>query len=58
MIDIESKSYPYLAIAQHYGVSYAEVLRFSDWLEDLDAEVVITTLEWQYKVFDLWIKSK
>ena len=30
MIARNSKSYPYLAIAQHYGVPYAEVLKFSD----------------------------
>jgi len=30
MIAHDSKSYPYLAIAQHYDVPYAEVLRFSE----------------------------
>ena len=30
MIAKDSTSYPYLAIAQHYNVSYAEVLRYSE----------------------------
>lgn len=30
MIAKDSKSYPYLAIAQHYNITYAEVLRFSE----------------------------
>lgn len=30
MIARDSKSYPYLAIAQHYNVPYREVLRFSE----------------------------
>ena len=30
MIARDSKSYPYLAIAQYYGVEYGEVLRYSD----------------------------
>jgi hypothetical protein len=32
MIARDSKSYPYLAIAQHYNVPYAEVLKYSDYL--------------------------
>lgn len=30
MIARDSKSYPYLAIAQHYGVSYGEVLAYAE----------------------------
>lgn len=30
MIARDSKSYPYLAIAQHYGVDYGEVLKLAD----------------------------
>lgn len=30
MIAKDSTSYPYLAIAQHYNVSYAEVLVYSE----------------------------
>ena len=30
MIARNSKSYPYLAIAQHYGISYAKVLEMSN----------------------------
>jgi len=58
MIAKDSRSYPYLAIAQHNDVPYAEVLRFSDWLEDLEAETVVTTLDWQWEVFVLWSKCK
>lgn len=34
MIALGSKSYPYLAVAQHYGISYGEVLAF---IEDKNA---------------------
>jgi len=30
MIARDSKSYPYLSIAQHYNISYAEVLHYAD----------------------------
>lgn len=30
MINRDSKSYPYLAIAQHYGIPYWKVLQYSD----------------------------
>lgn len=34
MISFESKSYPYLAIAEHYKVDYGEVLQFVDELKN------------------------
>lgn len=57
MISIDSKSYPYLAIAQHYNVDYSKVLLFSDRLEDLEAETVITTIDWQFEVFKIWMND-
>lgn len=53
MIAKDSKSYPYLAIAQHYNISYAEVLRY--------AEVVCgynVSEEWQYLVWMLELERK
>lgn len=35
MIARDSKSYPYLAIAQYYGVPYAEVLLLSERIEEI-----------------------
>ena len=34
MIALDSKSYPYLAVAQHYDIDYGEVLKFVDELEN------------------------
>jgi len=56
MIARNSKSYPYLAIAQHYDIPYGEVLRFSDMLKDCEAEVVIG-LEWQEKVYEVYYEQ-
>jgi hypothetical protein len=36
MIARDSKSYPYLAIAQHYDIPYAEVLNFADACKKID----------------------
>lgn len=33
MIALGSKSYPYLAVAQHYGIDYGKVLQYVDYLE-------------------------
>lgn len=33
MIALGSKSYPYLAVAQHYGIDYSEVLELVTKLE-------------------------
>lgn len=33
MIARDSKSYPYLAIAQHYGVDYKIILEYADYIE-------------------------
>lgn len=50
MIARDSKSYPYLAIAQHYNVPYGEVLRFSETLDNLTP---FNHIEWQWAVYDL-----
>lgn len=34
MISFESKSYPYLAIAEYYRIDYGEVLEFVDELKN------------------------
>jgi len=46
MIARDSKLYPYLAIAQHYGVSYREVLKF---IEDNSADA---ENDWQLAALD------
>lgn len=33
MIALDSKSYPYLAVAQHYNIEYGEVLNYVNFLE-------------------------
>jgi hypothetical protein len=33
MISKDSTSYPYLAVAQHFNVPYAEVLKYSDHIQ-------------------------
>lgn len=55
----DSKSYPYLAIAQHYGVSYAEVLEYADLLDEYDPKILKIVLgnEWQDEVIALWRKK-
>lgn len=50
MIARDSKSYPYLAIAQHYNIPYAEVLRFSETLDNLTP---FNNIAWQWEVYDL-----
>lgn len=41
MISLGSKSYPYLAVAHHYDISYGEVLAF---IEDENADACF---DWQ-----------
>jgi len=55
MIERFSKSYPYLAIAQHYNVSYAEVLFYADLVADYEPEKDerIAANEWQTEVIRL-----
>lgn len=33
MIAKDSKSYPYLAIAQHHGIDYSEVLKYANMIK-------------------------
>jgi hypothetical protein len=50
MIARDSKSYPYLAIAQHYNVPYWKVLRFSEgWFGGM----VPPYTDWKYDVWKL-----
>ncbi len=51
MIARDSKSYPYLAIAQHYGVPYAEVLAASDHYDKFVLRPPF--VEWRYMVWNL-----
>ncbi len=51
MIARYSKSYPYLAIAQHYGIPYAEVLAASDHYDKFRLSPPYA--EWRYMVWDL-----
>ena len=55
-IPLDSKSYPYLAIALHYNVPYAEVLQYSDLLDEYDPNVLKVALgnPWQDHVIALW----
>lgn len=55
MIARDSKSYPYLAIAQHYGVDYGEVLRYSEAMTGLDP---FDHHAWHWAVYDLEMEKK
>lgn len=52
MIARDSKSYPYLAIAQHCGVPYAEVLQYSDYIKE-NIYAPTYGVEWREKVWEL-----
>lgn len=60
MIAHDSKSYPYLAIAQHYNVSYAEVLAYADLVAEYEPEKDerIAANEWQTEVIKLWCRAE
>ena len=53
-----SKSYPYLAIAQHYNVDYGKVLLYSEMLinrtnEGSDCYSYPPATQWRYEVWRL-----
>jgi len=50
MIALGSKSYPYLAVAQHYGIDYGEVLEFIDKLENGFKPKLSDVTDWQYSL--------
>jgi hypothetical protein len=53
MVEYASKSYPYLAIAQHFNVPYGIVLKYADNLAAMKRLGVLTTpaLDWTYAVY-------
>lgn len=51
MISKDSRSYPYLAIAQHYNISYAEVLQYSDYIRNMNA--IFPYTEWMIALWKL-----
>ncbi len=52
MIACDSKSYPYLAIARHYGIPYAEVLKYADSITKFNILKVPYT-DWRLEVWCL-----
>lgn len=58
MITLGSKSYPYLAIAQHYGIDYGEVLSFSDIVENKKLALDVSLHKWQCAVLDAWYNER
>ncbi len=58
MIARDSKSYPYLAIAQHYGVSYWKVLRVSYYYEKCFASPLNSMPPFQDWKFAIWKLEK
>ncbi len=50
MIALDSKSYPYLAVAQHYDIDYGEVLKFVDELENGFKPKLSEVTDWQYSL--------
>lgn len=57
MIARDSKSYPYLAIAQHYGIPYGVVLEYAD---NVDNEIAAPTYgkPWREAVWRLYYAKK
>lgn len=55
MIAHNSKSYPYLAIAQHYNVPYAEVLKYADGIKPISKKMdtVFVPTKWCQEVWNL-----
>jgi hypothetical protein len=55
MIDPNSKSYPYLAIAQRYGVPYAEVLKYSDDIKEISYKIdtIMIASYWKQAVWNV-----
>lgn len=48
-----SKSYPYLAIAQYYNVDYSRVLQYSEKLVRLNMLHLAPATQWRYEVWRL-----
>lgn len=48
-----SKSYPYLAIAQHYNVDYGKVLLYSEKLIRIGIGELAPFTNWRYEVWRL-----
>lgn len=55
MIKLDSKSYPYLAIAHHWNVPYSKVLAFS---ETLEASYILVTEPWKVAVWRAYETEK
>jgi len=51
MIARDSKSYPYLAIAQHYDIPYGEVLFYSEMYKRFECSKPIS--DWKLEVWKL-----
>ena len=52
-ISRNSKSYPYLAIAQHYNVDYSRVLLYSEKLVRVGIGELAPFTNWRYEVWRL-----
>ena len=60
MIVIGSKSYPYLAVAQHYGIDYGKVLIYVDDLETrniVNYELVPLYTDWALATYDAYFNE-
>lgn len=53
MIAVDSVSYPYLAVAQHHGVPYHDVLAFVDVIEAKGTAPAIMSA-WRGATFQAW----
>lgn len=49
----DTKSYPYLAIAQHYNVDYGKVLLYSEKLIRVGIGELAPSTQWRYEVWRL-----
>lgn len=59
MIALISKSYPYLAVAQHYGIDYGEVLNLSTKLErNLISLTKSINEEWENATFVAFVNER
>lgn len=53
MIALGSTSYPYLAVAQHYGISYSNVLEYVDVIENRQIKFV-PFVAWRRATFEAY----
>lgn len=59
MIALYSKSYPYLSVAQYYGISYGEVLNLSTKLErNLISLTKSINEEWENATFVAFVNER